>query len=300
MDIYLNFKAFQASSRAGSFSRASRELGISASVVTKRVGQLEHQLRTVLFRRSTRRLVLTEAGRRYLERSGPLIAEFDDLLKVGSHKPGEIEDFLRVKAPTSMTVLHLRKVFEDFQAEFSRVRLEIVLLDRSVDPVTEGFDLSIGAHWSHSFSGVVEHPLCPLRRMLCASPDYLARRGTPKHPRDLRDHDCLSFLPTGNAWSFEDRHGSITIDVNPRLTSNDGQMLAGAAANGGGIAIVSQYLVKDFLDSEKLVPVLAQYPLPEIWVKAVSPLRRATTPALLALVGKLTAFLSPAPPWERT
>src|SRR5687767_1391469 len=101
MDTYLNFKTFQVVARIGSFSAASREMGLAASVVTKRVTQLEHQLGATLFRRSTRELILTEAGHRYLHRSRALIADFDDLLKGASQSPGEVEDFLRIKAPTS-------------------------------------------------------------------------------------------------------------------------------------------------------------------------------------------------------
>jgi DNA-binding transcriptional LysR family regulator len=299
MDTYLNFKAFQAAAQFGSFSRAARELDLAASVVTKRVNQLEHQLQATLFERSTRHLALTEAGRRYLDRCRPLMADFDDLLRGPSRAPDDVEDFLRVKAPTSLTVLHLRNVFDAYQAEFQKVRLEIVLLDRSVDPVLEGFDVSIGAHWSLSFTGVIEKPLCPLRRMLCASPDYVARHGMPKHPRDLVAHQCLSFLPTGNIWTFEDRHGPIAIEVKPRLTSNDGQMLVSAAVNAGGIAIVSNYLVKDLVQSGRLVRVLPDFPVPDLWIKAVSPERRAASPAVSALMSKLEAFLSPVPPWER-
>ena len=106
MDTYLNFKAFQASAKSGSFSRAARELGLAVSVVTKRVNQLEHQLHATLFERTTRRLTLTEAGRHYLERSRPLLAEFDDLLKGPSRNAGDIGDFLRIKAPTSLTSFH--------------------------------------------------------------------------------------------------------------------------------------------------------------------------------------------------
>lgn len=298
MDTYLNFKAFQASVRCGSFSKAARELGLAVSVVTKRVNQLEHQLQATLLERTTRRLTLTEAGRGYLERSRPLLAEFDDLLKGPARNPDDIGDFLRVKAPTSLTLFHLRQVFAAYQAEFSKVRLEIVLMDRAVDPVQENFDVSIGAHWDLSFAGVIERPLCPLRRIVCASPEYVARRGAPEHPRDLIEHDCLSFIPTGNVWSFEHRHGPIAIEVTPHLASNDGQLLVDAAANGRGITVASTYIVRDLVRSGRLLPLLTGFPMPTLWIKAVSPARRATAPAVTALIDRLEAFLSPVPPWD--
>jgi DNA-binding transcriptional LysR family regulator len=299
MDTYLNFKAFQAVARIGSFSAASREMGLAASVVTKRVTQLERRLGVSLFRRSTRQLVLTEAGHRYLHRSRALIAEFDDLLKGASQSPGQVEDFLRIKAPTSLSVLHLHKVFDAYQAEFPKVRLEIMLLDRSVDPILEGFDLSIGAHWAQAFTGVYEKALCPLQRLLCASPRYLSQRGMPRSPRDLVDHDTLTFIPTGNAWVFDNPHGPITVEVKPHLTSNDGQMLVSAAVNGSGIVLASRYMAQDFLSSGQLVPVLPDFPVPDLWIKAICPERRAASVAVQALLRQLEAFLSPIPPWER-
>jgi DNA-binding transcriptional LysR family regulator len=299
VDTYLNFRAFQAAARCGSFSRAARDLGLAVSVLTKRVNQLEHQLQVTLFERTTRRLTLTETGRLYLERSRPLLAEFDALLKGPSLRPGEIGDFLRIKTPTSLTLSYLRRVFAAYQAEFSKVRLEIVLMDRAVDPVQEGFDVSIGAHWDLSFAGVVERPLCPLHRIVCASPDYIARRGAPEHPRDLTAHDCMSFIPTGNIWSFENRHGPIAIEVTPHLASNDGQLLLEAAVNGGGITVASTYIVKDLVQSGRLIPLLTNFPMPTLWIKAVSPARRAAAPAVVALIDRLEAYLSPVPPWER-
>lgn len=296
MDIYLNFKAFQAVAQTGSFSRAARDLGLAASVVTKRVNQLESVLGASLFRRSTRKLVLTEAGARYLDRSRLPIAEFDALIKGSSQAPGELEDSLRIKAPTSLTELRLRPVFATFQAEFEKIRLEIVLLDRMVDPIIEGFDISIGAHWPQSFVGVVERPLCPLPRVLCASPTYLARRGVPKTPQDLIQHDCLSFIPTGNEWTFMGSHGPITVAVRPRLTSNDGQMLVAAALSGAGIAIVSRYMTKELIQSGELTPLLVDFPIPDLWVKAVSPERRASTPAVTALIERLAVSLAADPP----
>ncbi len=275
MDTYLNFKAFQAAAKSGSFSRAARELGLAVSVVTKRVNQLEHQLHAALFERTTRRLTLTGSRAALSRTVASLLAEFDDLLKGPSRDAREIGDFLRIKAPTSLTFFHLRHVFDAYQEAFPKVRLEIVLMDRAVDPVLEGFDVSIGAHWNLTFAGVLEKPLCPLRRIVCASPDYVAKHGTPAHPRDLSDHHCLSFIPTGNAWSFEGRHGPITVEVTPHLASNDGHMLVDAALNGRGIAVASAYIVKDMVRSGRLLPLRPDFPIPDLWIKAGQPHARA-------------------------
>jgi DNA-binding transcriptional LysR family regulator len=297
MDTYQNLKTFQAVAHFGSFSRAARQLGLAASVVTKRINQLEQQLKVVLFKRSTRQLILTEVGRRYLERSRLVLADFDALLRDPGSSPGDVEDFLRVKAPTSLTTFLLRHVFDAYERDFPRVRLEVVLLDRSVNPVTEGFDLALGAYWV-SFGGVTEFPLCALDRMICASPAYLASKPRIRHPRDLADHACLCFLPTGNAWVFESRQGQITIEVTPRLSSNDARMLVNAAVAGRGIALVSYYMVQDLISSGALVPLLPEFPVSPLWIKAVAPARRATVPAVQALIGRFQEALGQMPRWR--
>ncbi|MCC5812059.1 MAG: LysR family transcriptional regulator [Ectothiorhodospiraceae bacterium] len=296
MDIYLNMRAFQTTAETGNFSRAARELGVAASVVTKRVNQLEHQLGVTLFRRSTRAVVLTEPGRRYLEKVRGLTAQIDELLS-STRQPKALEDFIRIKAPTSMTVLYLNRIFQAFAADFPRVRLELVLVDRPIDPVSEGFDIAIGA-FPLSFGHAMDEPLCRLERMLCASPAYLEARGVPRHPRDLVKHDCLSFVPTGNSWVFESERGPITIEVTPRISSNDGQILVDAAVNGNGVAVVSKYAARKALHNGDLVRVLPDFPLPDMWIKAVAPEWRVNAPAIRMLVDYLRAALTPVPPWD--
>lgn len=298
MDIYLNLKSFQATAELGNFSRAARRLGLAASVVTKRVNQLEHQLGATLFRRSTRALILTEQGRRYLDQARTITAQLDQLLAKSAPGPAEIEDFVRIKASTTLTVLYLNRIFQDFQRLYPKIRLELVLVDRSTDPLGEGYDLAVGA-LPIAYGDTHDEPLCRLRRFLCASPEYLRQRGTPRHPRDLTRHDCLSFLPTGHNWSFESQRGVITVEVRPKFSSNDGRVLVDAAISGNGIAIVSSYLANREVQAGRLVPVLGEYPLPELWVKAIAPESRARAPAVRLLLDHLRAALTPVPPWER-
>jgi len=294
MDTYLNFKAFQVVARRGSFSAAARELGLAASVVTKRVTQLEHQLKTVLFERSTRSLSLTEAGRRYLERSRLAIAGFEDLLRDAGSSSEEVEDFLRVKFPTSLTIFQLRTIVSSFRADFPRVRLEIVLMDHSVDPVAEGFDLAVGAYLA-AFGGVVETHLQTVDRVICAAPAYIAANAPLRHPRELATHACLNYLPTGTAWTFKAKQGLVTVDVTPTLSSNDAQILIDAAVAGTGIALLSDYMVRHLLASGALVQLLPDFPIPSFQIAAVAPVRRSAAPAVCALVERLRQTLSAHP-----
>lgn len=157
MDILVNLQAFLATADTAGFSAAARKLNVSTSVVAKLVTQLEARIGTPLFHRSTRQLRLTEAGRRYVHRARGVVTDATDLLSRMGEKGHDLVDHLRIKAPTSMTVARLADAFSAFQTQNPRLKLEIVLIDRPVDPVSEGFDIAIGA-FPHSFGGVVDEP----------------------------------------------------------------------------------------------------------------------------------------------
>jgi DNA-binding transcriptional LysR family regulator len=291
MDILVNLQAFLATADAGGFSAAARKLNVSTSVVAKRVTQLEARIGIALFHRSTRQLRLTVAGQQYVHRARSVVADVGDLLSRMGEKGHDLVDHLRIKAPTSLTIARLADVFSAFQTQNPRLKLEIVLIDRPVDPVTEGFDIAIGA-FPHSFGGVVDEPLCQLKRLLCASPAYLMAHGMPRHPRDLVDHQCLSFLPTGSEWVFDGPRGRISIQVRPILSSNEGHVLVKSAIAGNGIAFISHYLADEALRLGTLQVVLPDFPIPELWVKATVPERRVNAAAVQALLRQLKSSLS--------
>ena len=224
MDTILNMKAFLATARSGSFSEAARQLSVAPSVVSKRVNQLEWQLRARLLERTTRRVRLTEVGEQYLPTVRGIVTEYEDLVTGIQRSPGELEGHIRVKAPSALTRLHLGKVFTAFQQANARVTLEVVLIDRSVNPIEEGFDVVLSVLPS-SYEGVAEEALLAYPRVACASPAYLKQRGEPKHPRDLASHDCLVFQPAGTTWTFQSRRAPISVSVRPKFSSNDIQVI---------------------------------------------------------------------------
>jgi len=296
MDALQNLRAFLSVAETGSFSAAARRSGLATSVLTKRVDQLERAVKTKLFVRTTRIVTLTEAGRRWIERVRSLVADFDDTMRQVSDTEHDLEGPLRVKAPTTLTVLYLADILARFQAQNPKLSMEIVLADRAVNPADEGFDLAVAA-FDAAFSDVVDIPLCPLRPMLCASPDYVARRGAPAHPRDLIAHDTLNFAPTGSIWSFNSPQGPTAVGINPRFSANDGQVLLRAALAGNGIALLSEYLTAPRLAAGELVPVLESYQPPERWVKMLIPEARMQVARISALAQFLKDAFSPSPPW---
>jgi len=297
MDTLQNLRAFLAVAETRSFSAAARRSQLATSVLTKRVDQLERAVKTRLFTRTTRTVTLTDAGRRWCDRVRSLVADFDDTMREVSDAQQDLEGPIRIKAPTTLTVLYLAGILTRFQTLNPRLSMEVVLADRALNPADEGFDLAIAA-FDAAFSAVVDVPLCPLPRMLCAAPNYLAGRQQPRHPRDLIEHDTLSFAPTGSIWSFNGPQGPATVEVRPRLSVNDGQVLLGSALAGNGIALLSEYLIAPALRSGDLVLVLESYRPPELWVKALVPEARMPVARISALVEYLKQAFSPGPPWS--
>ncbi|GGG44317.1 transcriptional regulator [Caldovatus sediminis] len=298
MDGLLVLRAFLATAHHGSFSAAARQAGVVPSVIAKRVDQLEWRLGRRLFHRSTRAVRLTEFGRAALSRIQRIVGEFDHLVETAAERRPALQGRIRVKAPTSLTILHLGEMLGGFQRAHPGIDLDVCVMDRPANPLEEGFDIAIGsAPVLHP--GIVEVPLCPLRRVVCAAPDYLRRRGVPRHPRDLATHDCLNFSPTGTQWSFDGGKGPIIVDIQAKLNANDLQVLLAAARRGNGIAMLSRYVAASSLEAGELVPVLPEFPISEMWIKALVPEARLGVPRVRALLEWLQTALSPVPPWDR-
>ncbi len=283
MDTLLNIKAFLATVREGSFSGAARRLGVAPSVIVKRINRLEDQMRAQLFVRSTRRLTLTDTGDRSAMRFRTIVAEVEDALESGRAAARGVEGHLRIKCPTTLTIVYVGEVLCEFQLAHPNVSIEVALIDRSVNPVEEGFDIAIGA-LPASYSNVIDEPLCPYPRVVCAAPSYVAQHGEPAHPRDLIEHDCLTFLATGTTWAFQSPRGIIDVEVRSRFNVNDSQVLHAAARKGLGIATIARYIARDSIAAGELKPLLVDYPVPELWLKALVPHNRSQKPAVQSLL----------------
>ncbi|MEK9804060.1 MAG: LysR family transcriptional regulator [Curvibacter sp.] len=299
MDTLANMRAFVAVAETGSFSEAARQAGLAPSVMAKRVDQLEWRIRAPLFRRSTRRLTLTDVGERYLATLRTLVRQVDDTLGGMAQASGALEGHIRIKVPTTLGQLYLNRLLNRFLQGQPRVSLDIVLADRSVNPIEEGFDIAIGAR-PESYGQVQDHPLVPIRRRLCAAPAYLARHGVPLTPTDLLAHDCLVLATTGPRWELQGPQGLVGVDVRAKLRSNDGLALREATLQGLGIALLGDYLVADDMREGRLQEVLPGMQLPDLWLKALVPANRIDLPRIRALLLWLEEELRHTPPWEST
>lgn len=290
MDTLTNLRTFVTVARTGGFSPAARQLHVVPSVVAKRIAQLEQTMQARLFERSTRVVELTEAGRRLQARAAGLVSELDDVVQSVRRDEGALEGHLKVMAPTTLTLLRLGPLLDAFLAQHPRLTLEVTLIDRSINPIEEGYDVAISGR-SATYDGVLDVPLCPVRPRLCASAAYLAQRGTPEHPRELAAHDCLVFRPGGGTWVFQSPRGLVHVEVAGRLTADDNHTLLGSAVMGRGIALLPHYVCGDAIGDARLVELLPAFPPQDSWFKAYVPRRRYRMARVRALVDWLAAQL---------
>jgi DNA-binding transcriptional LysR family regulator len=286
----VNIASFVHVARLHSFSAAARELGVAPSIVTKRITQLEQSLCAQLLVRSTRGLSLTAAGDRFLPRFVRLLAEFDEIFVARDSDERMLEGHLRIKSPTTITAERLGGLFADFQAEHPGVTLEIVLLDRTVNPLEEGYDLALGA-LPVSYPNVIDVPIWPYDMVTCCAPSYLLGRVAPQHPNELMDYECLTTVFFRTTWVFDSARGPISVDVHSRLHASDSRLICVAAIRGLGIAILPRFLADRAIQSGTLVPILADFPIPTFWLKALVPRMKMTRPAVRELAAYLKARL---------
>ncbi len=296
MNTLLNIRAFLLVARCGSFSGAARELAVAPSVITKRISQLEAETGTQLFVRSTRGLALTGAGERLLPKYQGVVAELEEIISGSAHADLGIEGHLRVKAPTTVTSLYLGRLFSEFQAMHPALTMEIVMLDRSVNPLEEAFDVVVAARPA-TYPHVVDVPLCVYPIDVCCAPSYLKARKQPLHPTDLVDHDCLTTVLLGTTWLFETTSGSFSVEIHSKFHANDGRVVLDAARTGLGVAALPRYLVMEDFRAGRLTRLLEDFPVTVFWLKALVPRMKMNKPAVNALVTYLKLHMQP-PPWE--
>ncbi len=280
--------------RLGSFSGAARELDLAPSVITKRVGQLEKSLATRLIQRSTRGLALTAAGERILPQFVRLTAELDEIFKDTASDGTEIEGHLRIKTPTTITSERLGPAFADFAAAHPGVTVELIFMDRSVNPLEEGYDIALGA-LPVTYPHTLDIPLFPYELVACCSPAYLKGRDELRHPTDLAEHECLTTTLMRNTWLFESTQGHLSVDVHSRMHACDSRVLREAARRGLGIAALPRFLAEEDLRSGALVAVLREYPIVEHWLKAYVPRMKMNRPAVRECIAFLKSNLEVMP-----
>jgi DNA-binding transcriptional LysR family regulator len=289
MDRFLEMQTFTAVVDAGSFVGAADALGVSKAATSRYVVELETRLGVRLLHRTTRRLSLTEEGRVFYDRSKELLGQLDEAEAEVTARSDAATGLLRINAPFTFGILHLAPLWGAFRALHPKVTLEVTLADRVIDLVEEGFDVAIRIATLEN-STLISKRLATTRMILCASPQYLAKHGTPQHPSDLAQHDVIaySYWATRDEWRFTGPDGAVSVHTRPCIYSNNGETCLAAALAHQGIILQPSFLVDRDLAGGGLVELMPEYKSIELGIYAVYPTRKHVSAKVRALI----AFLS--------
>jgi DNA-binding transcriptional LysR family regulator len=285
MGRFHELRVFIAVAEAGSFAKAANVLHSSPPAVTRAVAALEERLGVRLFNRTTRTVHLTEPGARFLEDARRVLGDLDTAEQDVRGEARLASGQLSITASVSFGRTVLQSIVADFTEAHPLVSVAMLLFDRVVDLVDEGFDLAVRI--SHlPDSSLVSTQIGEVRRMLVASPDYLAKRGTPLQPRDLKTHAVITHttLLANREWRYINAGKPARMALQPRIETNDAHTNIALAEQGKGITIVLSYMVGDALRSGKLVPVLQSYAPPPVPVHLVYAQRRIIAPKVRAFI----------------
>jgi DNA-binding transcriptional LysR family regulator len=252
---------------AGGVSAAARRLGVSKSIVSRRLFRLEAELGVQLLARTTRGAALTEAGVTFREHAARVCAEIDTALET-IMPAGELRGRLRIAAPLSLGPTHLAPVFAEMARSHPLLHVHVSYSDRFVDIVGEGFDCAIRVGYLND-SNLIARRVGPVHGKLVASPDYIRAHGSPETPDELLSHQAL--MQGTETWQFLDGDKTISIHPQGRFKADNGTALAVAAVAGLGIAWLPEHLIKGYLDSGALVQVMARYSVPTAGMFVVRP-----------------------------
>lgn len=294
IDRLRSMQIFVAVADAQSFTGAAQGLGLSRSMVSKLVMELETHLGARLLNRTTRRVSLTPTGVQYLERARRILADVSEAEDEVGEQATTLQGRIRLNAPMSFGISHVAAVVADFMLKHPAVQVDLVLNDRRIDLVEEGFDLAVRiGHLADS--SLIARRLCVEPLVICASPDYLAKHGTPQTPADLAEHRCLDYVHSGGEtaqWAFSAPDGTAEVArIAPVLRCNNGDAISVAAVQGLGIAEQPRFLVEQALASGRLVQVLEGYAAQDLPVAAVYPQARLMSARVRALIDHLVKAL---------
>ena len=287
--------------RAGSFSAAGRELDISTPAVSKRLAQMEQRLGVQLLNRTTRRISLTHEGELYLTQARRILGEIEAMEQMVAGALAAPTGLLRVNATLGFGRSHVAPLISRFVKAHPQVQVQLQL---SVDPpplAGDSFDVCV-RFGEPPDARVIARRLAPNRRLLCASPAYLARHGTPKVPGDLARHNCIGIRQGEQAyglWRLTSGKRTQAIKVRGNLSTSDGEIAVNWALDGHGILLRAEWDIARYLRSGRLVTVLDQYHTPPADIYAVYPQRHQVSARVRAFVDFLVASFAGVGPGER-
>jgi DNA-binding transcriptional LysR family regulator len=300
MDKFESMRAFTRVVEAGGFAAAARQMGLSRSVVNKSVKRLEDELGTQLLRRSTRQVTPTETGLAFYDRCLQILGELDAAVSAVTELQENPTGNFRVNAPMSFGTLHLSSVVAEFMSKYPGVHVELVLNDRFVDPIEEGFDMTLRIAEPITSTSLVSREIVTVKRTLCASPVYLRKAGIPAEPTELKNHRCLhyGYQGSGSQWRLTGPNGTQSYNIACAMWSNNGEVLRDAAVDHQGIALLPTFIAGQELQIGRLQSVLSGYSAPEIVLSALYPRHRFPSTKVRLFVDLLQERFGGRPYWD--
>jgi DNA-binding transcriptional LysR family regulator len=286
MDRLTEMEAFVRVVDHAGFTDAARKMGISKSAVSKHVAALEARLAVRLLNRTTRRVTPTEIGLSYYDRAKAVLADAADADSMVTAMQATPKGSLRISVPVSFGIRHVARAIALFLEKYPEVEVNMVLEDRYVELIAEGFDMAVRIGHLED-SSLRARKLAEARSVIAAAPSYLERAGRPQSLDDLGEHMLLHYsnLSTGNYWRLRGASGEERqIRVGGRLTANNGEALLKAAEAGLGITLLPAFLLGDALERGRLVEILTNRPAAPLGIYALYPPGRYTQPKLRALI----------------
>ncbi len=283
---------FVALASCGSLSAAARDLGITTAAVSKHLAQLETRIGLTLINRTTRRMSLTPEGEVFLEHARRILSDIDDLNQLLTRSKGTPKGLLRVNATLGFGRAHVAPLISRYAWQYPEVEVQLQL---SVNPpvlTDDLFDVCI-RFGEPPEARVIARRLAPNRRLLCASPKYLAANGEPRVPNDLTHHNCIGIRQGDEAygvWRLSSGKGPLaeTVKTRGNLATNDGEIAVGWALDGHGILMRAEWDIERYLKSGRLVQVLPQYETPDADIYAVYSQRRQLSTRVRSFVDFLS------------
>lgn len=301
MNPFEELHVFATVVETGSFTAAADRLEVAKSAVSRRVAALEERLGVQLLRRTTRKQNLTDAGRALYERSTRVLSDLEEIESAVLQEHGEVRGLLRVALPLSFGVGQMCEPIARFSEEHPDLRFDLDLNDRRIDLMEEGIDVALRIGRLPD-SSLVARKLFDARMVVCGSPEYFEKHGTPRTPEDLLQHDCLVYgnLADPAKWVCTDKNGKRhRVDVPRAMTASSGDFLCAAAIQGMGIAIQPTFIAGEAISRGELVPVLANYHWPVTPAYAVYPAARHLSTRVRKFIDWLAEYFAGDLPWDK-
>lgn len=279
----------------GSFTRAAEKLKLPKSTISRKISQLESRVGVRLINRTTRNLKATEVGKLYYEHCVRMVEQAEEADRVVHDMQSEPSGLLRISTPLSFGTPFMMANIKSFLEKYPKVDIEVVSDNKMVDMLEQEIDIAMRVG-PLTDSSLVTRNFGTARMALCASPEYVARHGMPTTLEDLQRHRCISHPAT--TWQFRSAEGIKEVKVDPRMISNDLDMVRKMILNGFGIGAAPQILVSEDVKAGRLIHLLPNTPFVERTFYLVYPSRREPPSKVVAFIDHIITASLPVPPWE--